>query len=147
MASDWQRRFGLLYNSWAEFNETYEASPLHVCIFERIAKDQDGRPDLWLSEILKVKMTFDFSSTKETGHIPPQQQPLGHKQQLCEFSVYLLLVVFRIMLLKRYFSHITTWKQEITNLWNSSGEAGDQSPDLLLRKRSLTTRPSTCFLF
>ena len=37
-------------------------------------------------------MTFDFSSTKETGNIPLQQQPLGHKHQLCEFSVYLLLV-------------------------------------------------------
>ena len=36
--------------------------------------------------------------------------------------------------LKRYFSHIATWKQEITNLWNSSGEAENRTPDLLLRK-------------
>ena len=61
-------------------------------------------------------MTFDFSSTKETGHIPPQQQPLGHKQQLCEFSVYLLLVGCIEDYVMRYFSHITTWKQEITNV-------------------------------
>ena len=92
-------------------------------------------------------MTFDFSSTKETGHIPPQQQPLGHKQQLCEFSVYLLLVGCIEDYIMRYFSHIATWKQEITNVWNSSVEVGDRTPDLLLRKRSLTTRPPTCFLF
>ena len=36
--------------------------------------------------------------------------------------------------LQRYFSHIATWKQDITNPWNSSGEAGNWTPDLLLRK-------------
>ena len=36
-------------------------------------------------------------------------------------------------LFQRYFSHIATLKQEITNLWNSSGEAGNRTPDLLLR--------------
>ena len=36
--------------------------------------------------------------------------------------------------LQRYISHIATWKQEITNRWNSSGEAGNWTPDLLLRK-------------
>ena len=36
--------------------------------------------------------------------------------------------------LQRYFSHIITWKQEITNRWNSSGEAGNWTSDLLLRK-------------
>ena len=36
--------------------------------------------------------------------------------------------------LQRYFSHIATWKQEITNRWNSSSEAGNWTPDLLLRK-------------
>ena len=35
--------------------------------------------------------------------------------------------------LKRSFSHIATWKQEITNL-NRSGETGNQTPVLLLRK-------------
>ena len=41
---------------------------------------------------------------------------------------------WRFTSLQRYFSHIATWKQEITNLWNSSGEAGNWTPDLLLRK-------------
>ena len=36
--------------------------------------------------------------------------------------------------LQRYFSYIATWKQEIANLWNSSGEAWNWTPDLLLRK-------------
>ena len=36
--------------------------------------------------------------------------------------------------LQRYFNHIATWKQEITNLWNSSGEAGNRTLDLLLHK-------------
>ena len=35
---------------------------------------------------------------------------------------------------QRYFNHIATLKQEITNLWNSSGEAGNRTPNLLLRK-------------
>ena len=34
----------------------------------------------------------------------------------------------------RYFSHIATWKQEITNLWYSSGETGNLTQDLLLRR-------------
>ena len=29
--------------------------------------------------------------------------------------------------LQRYFRHIATWKQEITNLWNSSGETGNRT--------------------
>ena len=33
-----------------------------------------------------------------------------------------------------YFSHIATWEQEITNLWNRSGKTGNRTPDLLLRK-------------
>ena len=32
------------------------------------------------------------------------------------------------------FSHIATWKQEIPNIWNSSGETGNRTPDPLLRK-------------
>ena len=36
--------------------------------------------------------------------------------------------------LQRYFIHIATWKQEITNLCNLSSEAGNRTPDLLLRK-------------
>ena len=36
--------------------------------------------------------------------------------------------------LQQFFSHIATWNQEITNLWNRSGETGNQTPDLLLRK-------------
>ena len=36
--------------------------------------------------------------------------------------------------LKRYFSHIATCKQEVTNLWNSSGEAGNRTLDVLLCK-------------
>ena len=39
--------------------------------------------------------------------------------------------------LKRYFSHIATWKQEITNLWNRSGETGNRT----LQAKSLTTTP------
>ena len=35
---------------------------------------------------------------------------------------------------QRYFSHILTLKQEITNLWNRSGETGTRTPGPLLRK-------------
>ena len=45
-----------------------------------------------------------------------------------------LLVVLRIYVALAVFSHIATWKQEITNLWNSSGETGNWTLDLLLRK-------------
>ena len=36
-----------------------------------------------------------------------------------------------------YFSKFVTWKQEITNLWNRSGEIGNRIPGLLLRKQEL----------
>ena len=97
------------------------------------------RPWKWL-------LTFPLQKTRDT--YPRNNNPWVINNNCVNFQyIFCWLVVFRITSLKRYFSHITTWKQEITNLWNSSGEAGDQSPDLLLRKRSLTTRPSTCFLF
>ena len=37
--------------------------------------------------------------------------------------------------LQWYFCHIATWRQEITNLCNWSGEAGNRTPDHLLRKQ------------
>ena len=40
------------------------------------------------------------------------------------------------------FSHIATWKQEIPNSWNSSGETGIRTRDLFApQAKSLNTRP------
>ena len=43
--------------------------------------------------------------------------------------------------LQWYFSHIATWKQEITNLWKFKCEAGNRTTVLLLRKPIATTQP------
>ena len=48
--------------------------------------------------------------------------------------IILLVGCYGFTSLQRYFSHITTRKQEITNLWNLSGETGNWTPDLLLHK-------------
>ena len=37
-----------------------------------------------------------------------------------------------------YFSQIVTWKQEITNLWNCSGEIGNRTPGLALAQQART---------
>ena len=44
--------------------------------------------------------------------------------------------------LQRYFSHIATWKQEITNLWKFKWRCRESNPGpLTLQAKSLTTRP------
>ena len=44
--------------------------------------------------------------------------------------------------LQRYFSHIATWKQDITNLWKFNWRGRESSPGPLdLQAKSLTTRP------
>ena len=43
--------------------------------------------------------------------------------------------------LQRYFSHIATWKQEITNLWKSKWRGRESNPGPLApQAKSLTTR-------
>ena len=50
--------------------------------------------------------------------------------------------------LSRYFSHIATWKQGITNLWNRSGETGNGTPYSCSASEELnhytTAVPLTC---
>ena len=41
------------------------------------------------------------------------------------------------MLLKRYFRHIATWKQQMPNLWIRNAQTQAQTSDLLLRKSGL----------
>ena len=38
-------------------------------------------------------------------------------------------LALRIYFALTFFSHIATWKQEIPNLWNYSGETGNWTPD------------------
>ena len=40
------------------------------------------------------------------------------------------------------YSQIVTWKQEITNLWNRSGEIGNRIPGSCSASKNLTTTPS-----
>ena len=40
------------------------------------------------------------------------------------------------------YSQIVTWKQEITNLWNRSGEIGNRIPGSCSASKNLTTSPS-----
>ena len=45
--------------------------------------------------------------------------------------------------LQRYFSHIVTWKQEITNLWKFKRRGGESNPSPLApQAKSLTPRPT-----
>ena len=67
LASDWLRRFRLLWNHWTEFNETWhearsQRSLPSLCFLGRSEK-QDGRPDLWLAE------TFSTSPLKPLNGI------------------------------------------------------------------------------
>ena len=45
---------------------------------------------------------------------------------LVVFRIYVALAIFQL--------YIVTWKQEITNFWNRSGETVNRTPDLFLRK-------------
>ena len=49
---------------------------------------------------------------------------------------------FWLTSIKRSFSHISTWKQEITNLWKFKWRGGESNPGPLApQAKSLTTRP------
>ena len=66
MASDWQRHFGLLYNPWAEFNETcHEASPLLDWIIQSLLlADRDWivlpRLSIYRSQFGRAEIKVDF---------------------------------------------------------------------------------------
>ena len=52
------------------------------------------------------------------------------------------LVVFWLTSITRPFRHISTWKQEITNLWKFKWRGGESNPGPLSpQAKSLTTRP------
>ena len=63
-------------------------------------------------------------------------------KKLNRFKSLLVFLVGWLVVLRIHvaFSHMATWNQEITNIWNSSGETGNQASDLL-QANSLTTRP------
>ena len=57
---------------------------------------------------------------------------------VCSFKIMQWVLgcifIFHSMLVGWYFGNIASWKQEITSLWNHSGEIRNRTPDLLLRK-------------
>ena len=54
------------------------------------------------------------------------------------YNVCLCWLGFEVnVALARYFSHIATWKQEITNPWNHSDETGNRTPAAYSANRKL----------
>ena len=80
LASDWLRHFGLLWNRWTEFNETWQEArsqrPLPSLCFSGWSEKQDGRPGLWLAETFSTSPLKPLTEFNETWQEPRSQRPL-----------------------------------------------------------------------
>ena len=83
-------------------------------------------------------------SVYSVSHFSQPSFELFQSWNLVQYSVYefALTLYWGFTSLQRYFSHIATWKQEITNLWKFKWRGWESNPGPLSpQAKSLTTRP------